>query len=71
MVFYIIAGGVKDADENDNRRAAQDALTANGRVLGELCEIKVTTAPHFNLLSPTGREGKVQDWHSRSADGVE
>lgn len=54
MVFYIIAGGVKDADENDNRRTAQDALTANGRVLGELCEIKVIIDLYHNLLSLIG-----------------
>lgn len=41
MVYYIIAGGLKDADENDNRRTAQDAMTSNGRMVGELCEIKV------------------------------
>jgi hypothetical protein len=42
MVFYIIAGGLKDADENDNKRTAQDAMNVGGRPVGELCEIKVT-----------------------------
>ena len=42
MVFYIIAGGLKDADENDNKRSAQDAMLVGGRTVGELCEVKVS-----------------------------
>ena len=45
MVFYIIAGGIKGADENDNRRATQDALVSGGKTIGELCEVKVSCWP--------------------------
>ena len=48
MVFYIIAGGLKDADENDNKRTAQDALVVGGRTIGELCEIKVSRMINLN-----------------------